>query len=121
AAMLATAEEILDRIDLKWSDEAALTVVMAAKGYPGRYDKGSEIKGLAEAAAIPGVKIFHAGTEARDGRVIATGGRVLNVAATGKTVGEARARAYAAIARIDWPGGFCRSDIGTLAIAREKA
>ena len=121
AALMATAEGTLDRMELEWSEEAALTVVMAAKGYPGHYAKGTEIKGLAAAAAVNGVKVFHAGTTARDGRMLATGGRVLGVTATGLSVGEAKARAYSAIARIDWPDGFCRMDIGARAIAREKA
>ena len=93
---------------------------MAAKGYPGDYAKGSEIRGLDAARAVEGVEIFHAGT-ARDGdRLIATGGRVLNVTARGRTVAEAQRRAYAAIAKIDWPGGFCRSDIGWRALARKE-
>ena len=121
AALMATAEGTLDRMELEWSEEAALTVVMAAKGYPGHYARGTEIKGLAAAAAVNGVKVFHAGTTARDGRMLATGGRVLGVTATGLSVGEAKARAYSAIARIDWPDGFCRMDIGARAIAREKA
>ena len=120
-ALMATADGTLDRIALEWSEEAALIVVMAAKGYPGHYAKGTEIKGLAAATAVNGVKVFHAGTTARDGRMLATGGRVLGVTATGLSVGEAKARAYSAIARIDWPDGFCRMDIGARAIAREKA
>ena len=120
AALLATADGVLGTFDLRWSDEVALTVVMASKGYPGDYAKGTEIRGLDEAGAIEGVEIFHAGTERRDGRLLATGGRVLNVSARGRTVAEAQARAYAAIDRIDWPGGFCRRDIGWRAISREK-
>ena len=118
-ALMAARDGVLETFDLRWFDDVALTVVMASNGYPGAYQKGSEIKGLAEAAKVQGVEIFHAGTEARDGRIFATGGRVLNVSATGKTVREAQARAYEAIARIDWPGGFCRKDIGWRAIARE--
>ena len=120
AALLATADGVLDSFDLRWSDEVALTVVMASKGYPGTYAKGSEIRGLEAAGAIDGVEIFHAGTERRDGRLLATGGRVLNVTARARTVAEAQARAYAAIDRIDWQGGFCRRDIGWRAIARER-
>ncbi|MFD1333323.1 phosphoribosylamine--glycine ligase [Methylopila musalis] len=101
-----------------FSADAALTVVMAAKGYPGAYAKGSEIKGLAAAAARDGVTVFHAGT-ARDGeRLTANGGRVLAVTATGADVREAQARAYAAVDAIDWPDGFCRRDIGWRAVAR---
>lgn len=119
-ALLATADGVLESFDLRWRDEAALTVVMAANGYPGDYAKGSEIRGLEAARQVEGVEIFHAGT-ARDGsRLIATGGRVLNVSARGKSVAQARERAYAAIARIDWPGGFCRSDIAWRALEREK-
>jgi phosphoribosylamine--glycine ligase len=92
---------------------------MAANGYPGDYAKGSEIRGLDAAAAVEGVEIFHAGTEQAGDRVLAVGGRVLNVAARGRTVAEAQARAYRAIAKIDWPGGFCRSDIGWRALQRE--
>ncbi len=119
-ALLATADGTLDQITLEWNSEAALTVVLAANGYPGPPQLGTEIKGLDAAAATEGVEIFHAGTK-RDGvRIIANGGRVLNVAARGNTVAEAKARAYAAIAKIDWPGGFCRSDIGWRALVGDK-
>ena len=120
AALLAAADGVLGTFDLRWSDDVALTVAMASKGYPGAYEKGTEIRGLEAAAALEGVEIFHAGTERRDGRLTATGGRVLNVTARGRTVAEAQARAYAAIDLIDWPGGFCRRDIGWRAIARER-
>ncbi len=105
---------------VRWRDEAALTVVMAARGYPGTPEKGSVIRGLDEAAG-DGVQIFHAGTAINGGALVANGGRVLNITASGKTVGEAQARAYAALDRIDWPQGFCRRDIGWQAVAREKA
>jgi phosphoribosylamine---glycine ligase len=98
-----------------------LTVVMAAKGYPDRYAKGSAIEGLEAAAAVEGVQIFHAGTVAAGGRILANGGRVLNVSALGKTVGEAQRRAYQAIDRIRWADGFYRRDIGYLAVEREPA
>jgi phosphoribosylamine--glycine ligase len=117
-ALIAARDGVLPAVDLRWRDEAALIVVMAAKGYPGKYDKGTEIRGLDEAAKVPGVQIFHAGTERRDGRVFATGGRVLNVSALGKDVREARDRAYQAIKLINWSGGFCRSDIGWRALKR---
>ena len=98
-----------------------MTVVMAAKGYPGKYESGSEIRGLAEAGRCEGVTVFHAGTK-RDGeRVLANGGRVLNITARGANVAEARDRAYAAIENIDWTEGFCRSDIGWRAINRENS
>jgi len=120
-ALLACADGVLDRFDLRWSDEAALTVVMAANGYPGPPEVGSEIKGLDAAGAVEGVEIFHAGTRREGNRLLAHGGRVLNVSALGATVAEAQARAYGAAARIDWPGGFYRRDIGWRAVAREKA
>ena len=119
-ALLAARDGQLKNFDLRWSSDAALTVVMAAKGYPGSYAKGSVIEGLDAAAQIEGVEIFHAGTRADNGRVLANGGRVLNVSARGNTVREAQARAYAAIGNIRWPEGFCRRDIGWRAIAREN-
>jgi phosphoribosylamine---glycine ligase len=119
-ALLASRDGVLKSLDLRWHPQAALTVVMAAKGYPGAYAKGSVIEGLPEAAAVEGVEIFHAGTKQDGGHIVANGGRVLNVSALGQTVGEAQARAYAAIARIHWPEGFCRHDIGWRAIARER-
>ena len=119
-ALVAACDGMLKTFDLRWSDDAALTVVMAANGYPGAYQKGSVIDGLDEAAQVDGVEIFHAGTRTDGGRVLANGGRVLNVSALGKTVGDAQARAYRAVDKIKWPGGFCRRDIGWQAIAREK-
>jgi phosphoribosylamine---glycine ligase len=119
-ALLASRDGILKSLDLRWYPQAALTVVMAAKGYPGAYAKGTVIEGLDEAAAVEGVEIFHAGTKRDGDRILANGGRVLNISALGETVSEAQARAYAAIARIRWPQGFCRHDIGWRAIAREK-
>ncbi len=110
----------LGHLSARWRDEAALTVVMAADGYPAKPKKGSEIRGL-EAARPSGVEIFHAGTAEKDGKLVANGGRVLNVTAAGKTVTEAQAKAYAAVDKIDWPGGFCRRDIGYRAVEREKA
>lgn len=119
SALEATAKGNLEGVELAWSDESALTVVMAAKGYPGAYDKGSVIGGLEEASAPGDVEIFHAGTRREDGAMTAIGGRVLNVTALGPTVGAAQGQAYAAVGRIDWPGGFCRSDIGYRAVERE--
>jgi phosphoribosylamine--glycine ligase len=116
-ALLAVAEGRLSGVALDWHDEPALCVVMAAKGYPGAYDKGSEIKNLDAAGADPKVQIFHAGTK-RDGkRILADGGRVLGVTARGNNIAEAKERAYAAIDKIDWPQGFCRHDIGSRAAA----
>jgi len=120
-ALIASRDGQLKNFDLRWYDEAALVVVMATNGYPGQYGKGSVIEGLDAAGAMEDVQIFHAGTKAEGGRITANGGRVLGVAATGRSVREAQARAYAAVDTIDWPGGFCRRDIGYLAIAREKS
>ena len=119
--MLAAADGTLDKVSARWKDDVAMTVVMAAKGYPGSYQKGTEIRNLDEAAQDPDIEIFHAGTKADGDRIVASGGRVLNVTAVGKSVGDARDKAYGAIARIDWPEGFCRSDIGWRAISREKS
>lgn len=118
-ALLASRDGVLKNFDLRWYPESALTVVMAAQGYPGEYVKGSVIGGLDDAAAVDGVEIFQAGTKADNGRLVANGGRVLNVCGLGKTIGEAQERAYAAIDRIRWPEGFCRRDIGWRAVARE--
>jgi phosphoribosylamine--glycine ligase len=115
-ALLASRDGMLRNFDLRWYPDAALTVVMAAKGYPGDYAKGTVIAGLDDAAAIDGVEIFHAGTKAEGGKILANGGRVLSVSALGKTVAEAQSRAYAAIDKIRWPEGFCRRDIGKRAI-----
>jgi phosphoribosylamine--glycine ligase len=115
----ATATGTLDKVTAEWSDDPALTVVMAAKGYPGSYEKNTPINAIPEAG--DGAKVFHAGTALKDGALVATGGRVLNVTATGKTVGEAQARAYALLDKVEWDNGFCRRDIGWQAIKREKA
>lgn len=115
------AEGHLDDVKLDWSSDSALTVVMAAKGYPADPQKGSVISGIDKADHLPDVKVFHAGTTLKDGKIIANGGRVLNVTATGRTVKQAQARAYQAINLIDWPEGFCRHDIGWRAIERENS
>jgi phosphoribosylamine---glycine ligase len=119
-ALIACADGELKHFSLRWFDDAALTVIMATKGYPASYGKGSVIEGLDEAAQIEGVEIFHAGTIEKDGAILANGGRVLNICALGKTVTEAQARAYAAVDRIKWPEGFYRRDIGWRAVARER-
>jgi phosphoribosylamine--glycine ligase len=119
-ALLACCDGMLKNFDLRWYADAALAVVMATQGYPGDYRKGSAIEGLAAAAQIEGVEIFHAGTKAEGERVLANGGRVLNVCARGNGVTEAQARAYAAVDRIRWPEGFCRRDIGFRAVERER-
>ena len=108
----------LDEVETSWRDEVALTVVLAAKGYPGAYEKGTEIRGLADLEGDPLLKVFHAGTRSQEDRILSNGGRVLNVTALGSSVAEAQARAYAAVGRIDWPQGFCRSDIGWRALKR---
>jgi len=111
-ALIAARDGVLKDVDLRWYDNAALCVVMAARGYPDAPLRGSEIRGLAAAGADPDVKIFHAGTRAESGRLIADGGRVLGITARGADLAAARAAAYRAVDRIDWPEGFCRRDIG---------
>ena len=115
----ACATGTLDTVKAEWSDEVALTVVMAANGYPAPYEKGTVITHLPEEGL--NAKVFHAGTARSGDALLATGGRVLNVTATGKTVSEAQAKAYALVDEVAWPGGFCRRDIGWRAVAREKA
>ena len=112
----ACADGRLDSITLDWHDGAALVVVMAADGYPGRYQKGSEIRGLDDAQSLDGVTVFHAGTKAEGGTIVADGGRVLGIGARAPTVAEAQKLAYEAVDRIDWPEGFCRRDIGWRAL-----
>lgn len=118
-ALLAACDGELAGFDLRWHDDAALCVTMAAKGYPGAYEKGGEIGGLDE-IDDPAVEVFHAGTARRSERIVAAGGRVLGIAARAPTVAGAQAAAYRAVDRIRWPGGFCRRDIGWRAIARER-
>ena len=112
----ACAEGRLADIAVNWAADHALTVVMAANGYPGSHAKGSQIRGLEELPEDSAHMVFHAGTAERDGSVIAAGGRVLNVTARGASLHEARDGAYAMVDRIDWPGGFCRRDIGWRAL-----
>ncbi len=119
-ALLAACDGVLKDFALRWYPDPALTVVMAAKGYPGDYAKGSVIGGLDEAEKIEGVEIFHAGTRKQDGRILANGGRVLDITASGNTLAAARARAYTAVDKIVWPEGFCRRDIGARAVETEK-
>lgn len=116
--LLAAVNGTLDQVTLKWSRNSALTVVMAANGYPGTYKKNTEINGIEAAEKVAGVKVFHAGTELKNGRTQAIGGRVLGVTATGSSIEIAQKRAYEAIERIDWPEGFNRTDIGWRAIDR---
>ncbi len=117
--LLGSAKGDLGGAHPRWHNNPALVVVMAASGYPGEPLKGSPIRGVEEAEKI-GAHVFHAGTALRDGALVAAGGRVLSIAANGASVGEAQARAYHAVERVDWPGGFCRKDIGWRAIAREQ-
>ena len=114
--MLGACEGGLGKLSVRWRDEVAITVVLATRGYPGAYASGSEIRGLDAAARVEGVTIFHAGTKRDGDRLLANGGRVLNVTATGRTVKEAQVRAYKAVDLIDWPEGFCRRDIGWRAV-----
>src|SRR6056297_1357356 len=114
--MQAAAEGRLAETQVNWADDHALTVVMAANGYPGSYEKGSAIKGLDDCAEDSFHMVFHAGTSEKDGQIVATGGRVLNVTARGASLAQARDRAYAMVDRIDWPEGFCRRDIGWRAL-----
>ncbi|MEI6100040.1 MAG: phosphoribosylglycinamide synthetase C domain-containing protein, partial [Alphaproteobacteria bacterium] len=114
--LLACAEGRLDTARVNWADDHALTVVIAAKGYPGSPAKGSVINGLDRMPEDSRHMVFHAGTALRDGLVTANGGRVLNITARGDTLQEARNRAYAMIELLDWPDGFCRSDIGWRAL-----
>ena len=119
AILHAAATGRLDTVSAEWRDAPALTVVMAAKGYPGAYEKNTPIRSLpADDAAT---KVFHAGTGLRDGQLVATGGRVLNVTAVAPTVAEAQMAAYRALDRVEWDNGFCRRDIGWRAVQREKA
>ncbi|HEV7368572.1 phosphoribosylamine--glycine ligase [Arenibaculum sp.] len=118
-ALVAARDGQLANFQLRWYDETALCVVMASKGYPGTYAKGTEIQGVDDAAAVPDVTVFHAGTtRSADGRLLAAGGRVLGVTAIAPTVREAQTLAYEAVDRIVWPDGFCRRDIGWRALAR---
>lgn len=119
-ALLACCDGVLDNVDLRWRDEVALTVVLAARGYPAKPETGSVIRKVEEAEALDEVLVFHAGTKLANGDLVANGGRVLNVVGLGKSVREAQARAYEAVDRIDWPEGFCRRDIGWQAVKREQ-
>ena len=114
--LLACAEGRLAEARVNWADDHAMTVVMAANGYPGAYQKGSEIRGLDSLPENSASMVFHAGTRADAGRILANGGRVLNVTARGETLAQAHQRAYAMVDGIDWPGGFCRRDIGWRAL-----
>lgn len=120
--LLAASRGELSGVCLKWAAGSAMVVVMASKGYPGSYEKGTVIRNLEEAENVaPTVKIFHAGTALDlDGNFVATGGRVLGVTATGRDLEEARDRAYQAVEEINWPGGFYRRDIGWRALSQKQ-
>jgi phosphoribosylamine---glycine ligase len=111
-ALIAARDGDLKDFDLRWDTRPSVSVVLAARGYPGEAKRGGEIRGLDRAAADPAVHIFHAGTRRDGARLVADGGRVLNVTALGATMAEARRRAYDAIAKIEWSDGFYRHDIG---------
>ena len=117
-ALLSAADGALGKFDLRWREQTAIAVVMAAPGYPTDPRKGSEIRGLEAAAQVEGVTIFHAGTKRQDGKLLAYGGRVLNICALGEDVGQARERAYRAVKLIDWPDAIYRTDIGWRAVHR---
>lgn len=114
--MLAACDGTLGKMSVRWRDEVAITVVLATKGYPGAYSAGSEIRGLDKAGVVEGVTIFHAGTKRAGDKILASGGRVLDVTAVGSSLKEAQVRAYQAVDLIDWPEGFCRRDIGWRAL-----
>jgi phosphoribosylamine--glycine ligase len=119
-ALLAACDGVLDSVSLRWSEQAALTVVLAARGYPAKPETGSVIRRIETAQALDDVLVFHAGTKQTATDIVASGGRVLNLVGLGKTVAQAQARAYAAVDAIDWPEGFCRRDIGWQAVKRER-
>jgi phosphoribosylamine--glycine ligase len=115
-AMQAACDGVLDRFTVRFEPVSAIAVVLAARGYPGVPETGSEIRGLDRAAAVPNVQVFHAGTRSEGGRIVAAGGRVLTICAKGATLASARDAAYTAVDAIDWPEGFCRRDIGHRAL-----
>ncbi len=119
-ALIATTDGGLDEITLNWRGDSAVCVVMASKGYPGAYEKGSEIANLEALEALTDVIVFHAGTARENGSILATGGRVLGVTALGSDIEQAVARAYQAVRMVDWPEGFCRRDIAWRAIDRNR-
>ncbi|NRB01407.1 MAG: phosphoribosylamine--glycine ligase, partial [Rhodobacteraceae bacterium] len=114
--MQAAAEGRLGDAQVNWADDHAMTVVLAAEGYPGSYQKGQPIGGLDDLPETSFEMMFHAGTQQTDGQIVSAGGRVLNATARGATLTEARDRAYALADRVDWPGGFMRRDIGWRAL-----
>ena len=120
AALIATADGVLGTFDLRWHDEPRSPSSWPPRAIPATTPRARRSAAWRRARAVQGVEIFHAGTRRDGDRLLAAGGRVLYVTARGKTVAEAQARAYEAVRAIDWPGGFCRTDIGWRAVAREK-
>jgi phosphoribosylamine---glycine ligase len=120
-ALIASADGVLAATTLRWREEAALCVVLVTQGYPGAVKVGSEIRGLAQTGSMENVVVFHAATRRNGDRILSNGGRVLGVTAIGKSIREAQARAYEAVATVDWPEGYCRRDIGWRALARDEA
>ncbi|MHC4290016.1 MAG: phosphoribosylamine--glycine ligase, partial [Planctomycetota bacterium] len=114
--MLAVCDGKLSTINLEWDPRPAVCVVMSSGGYPGDYEKGKVIEGLDEAGKMKDVFVFHAGTAARDGKIVTNGGRVLGVTALGETIADAKQRAYEAVDRIRFEGAYCRRDIADKAI-----
>jgi phosphoribosylamine--glycine ligase len=114
--MLAVCDGTLDRVSLDWDPRPAVCVVMASGGYPGEYEKGKKITGLAEAAQLEDVVVFHAGTAEKDGDVVTAGGRVLGVTALGDSIADAKAAAYKAVDKISFEGAYCRRDIADKAV-----
>jgi phosphoribosylamine--glycine ligase len=119
-AMLATCDGTLDKITLEWDERPAVCVVMASGGYPGDYEKGKVITGVDEAEKLGDVNVFHAGTEAKDGKVVSSGGRVLGVTALGKTIADAQAKAYQAVEKINFEKAYYRKDIADKAIKKNQ-
>jgi phosphoribosylamine--glycine ligase len=119
--LLAACDGELKHFSIEQAPIAAVSVVMAARGYPGAYATGTPIDGLLEAARVPHAAIFHAGTDIRDGQVVSNGGRVLTVCGTGPDIASARDAAYRAVAAVRWDGGMFRTDIGLRALTREQA
>jgi phosphoribosylamine--glycine ligase len=117
SALMATRDGELDHFDVRWLPKVALNVVMAARGYPGPYERNTEIRGLEKLDSLDDIHVFHSGTSENSGKIIATGGRVLGITALGDNVAEAQEKAYGAIGLIDWPSGFCRGDIGWRALS----
>lgn len=120
ALLLATVNGRLSEVDISWNNQTALIVVMAARGYPGPYQKGSIIRGLERVASYQNISVYHAGTSCSDGHFVASAGRVLGITACGTNATDAQRTAYAAVDCLDWPEGFCRRDIGWRAVTREN-